>query len=35
MVTLGLYWGIIGIMEKKLESTIVEKVRFWEYIGIM
>ena len=25
----GLYWGYIGIMEKKMETTI------WGYIGIM
>ena len=27
----GLYWGYIGIMEKKMETTIV----YWGYIGIM
>ena len=26
-----LYWGYIGIMEKKMETTLV----YWEYIGIM
>ena len=28
---IGLYWGYIGIMEKKIETTIV----YWGYIGIM
>ena len=28
---LGLCWGYIGIMEKKMETTIV----YWDYIGIM
>ena len=27
---LGLLWGIIGIMEKKMETTIV----FWGNIGV-
>ena len=27
---LGLYWGNIGIMEKKMETTIV----YWAYIGM-
>ena len=25
------YWGYIGIMEKKMETTIV----YWGYVGIM
>ena len=31
METTILYWGYIGIMEKKMESTII----YWGYIGIM
>ena len=27
---LGLYWGYIGIMEKKMETTVV----YWAYIGV-
>ena len=27
---LWLYWGYIGIMEKKMETTIV----YWDYIGL-
>ena len=27
----SVYWGYIGIMEKKMEATIV----YWGYIGIM
>ena len=29
--TTVLYWGYIGIMEKKMETTLV----YWGYIGIM
>ena len=28
---LGFYWGYIGIMEKKMEATVV----YWGYLGIM
>ena len=31
MDTTIVYWGYIGIMEKKMETTIV----YWGYIGIM
>ena len=31
METTIVYWGYIGIMEKKMESTIVH----WGYMGIM
>ena len=31
IVYCGLYWGCIGIMEQKMETTIVN----WGYIGIM
>ena len=31
METTIVYWGDIGIMEKKMEATIV----YWGYIGIM
>ena len=31
METTILYWGYIGIMEKKMEATIL----YWGYIGIM
>ena len=31
METTIVYWGYIGIMEKKTETTIV----YWGYIGIM
>ena len=31
METTIVYWGYIGIMEKKMETTIV----YWGYIGIM
>ena len=27
----GLYWGYIGIMEKKMETTMV----YWDYIGVI
>ena len=27
----GLYWGLIWIMEERMETTIV----YWSYIGIM
>ena len=30
-VTFGLYWGFIGIMEKKMQTTIV----YWGYIRIL
>ena len=29
------YWGYIGIMEKKMETTILYLAIFWGYIGIM
>ena len=29
--SLGAYWGYIGIMENKMETTIV----YWGYIGIV
>ena len=28
---LGLCWGYIGIMEKKMETTVV----YWGYIGVI
>ena len=31
METTILYWGYIGIMEKKMETTII----YWGYTGIM
>ena len=31
METTKIYWGYIGIMEKKMETTIM----YWGYIGIM
>ena len=31
METAIIYWGYIGIMEKKMETTIV----YWGHIGIM
>ena len=31
METTNVYWGHIGIMEKKMETTIV----YWGYIGII
>ena len=31
METTAVYWGYIGIMEKKMESIIV----FWGNVGIM
>ena len=31
MKTTTVYWGYIGIMEKKMETTVV----YWGYIGIM
>ena len=31
METTIVYWGYIGIMEKRMETTIV----YWGYIGIM
>ena len=31
METTIVYWGYIGIMEKKMKTTIV----YWGYIGIM
>ena len=29
----GLYWGYIGIMEKKMETSILEQRIDWSYIG--
>ena len=39
-VILGLYWDYIGIMEKKMETTIMGYIGvilglYWVYIGIM
>ena len=31
METTIVYWGYVGIMEKKMETTIV----YWGYVGIM
>ena len=31
METTIVYWGYIGVMEKKMENTIV----YWGYIGVM
>ena len=33
-IVLGLYWGCMGIMEKKMETAIVLGL-YWGYIGIM
>ena len=30
-ILLGLYWGYNGVMEKKMEATMV----YWGFIGIM
>ena len=34
-VILGSFWGCIGIMEKKMEATILYTGLYWGYIGIM
>ena len=31
METTIIYWGYIGVMEKKMETTII----YWGYIGVM